>query len=299
MTPIRLGKTTIERISEVDAMWFDPEWLCPDIDDEVLRRHADWLGMPFFDAGARKIALSFHSYLIRTPGRNILVDTCNGNHKPRGPRVAWQNQLASDQYLTNLARAGLRPEDIDIVMCTHLHTDHVGWNTVLKDGRWVPTFPNARYLMARDEFDHFAALHAAAPAYPVNHGAWIDSVLPVVDAGLADIVDMRHVVEAGLDDGIWMEPAPGHTPGHVTIHVKGGGADAIMSGDIIHHPILVAEPDLTMFADYDPARGRQARRSLLERCADTSTLLLTAHFPAPTAGRICSCGESFRFRFSE
>lgn len=297
MKPLTFGRTTVERIAEVEAMWFDPEWLYPNITDEHLARHADWLDARVFDATARKFPLSFHSWLIRTPQLNILVDTCNGNHKSRGPKMAWQNQLASDTYLSNLARAGLRPEDIDVVMCTHLHTDHVGWNTRLHNGRWVPTFPNARYLMARDEFEHFRRLHATQPDYPVNHGSWVDSVLPVVDAGLADVVDMNHLVDGTLTDGVWMEPAPGHTPGHITIHVNGGGHDAIMTGDIIHHPILMAEPELQMYADWNVELGRQTRRRLLERCADTSTLMLTGHFPAPTAGHVCSCGDAFRFRF--
>lgn len=298
MNPLRLGPITIERIVEIDALWFDPEWLCPAFGDDLLKRHADWLGQPFFDASARKIALSFHSFLIRTPRLNILVDTCNGNHKRRGGKLGWQNQLASSAYLDNLRRAGLAPEDIDLVMCTHLHADHVGWNTRLQDGRWVPTFPNARYLMARPDVDHYAAQHAARPAVPVGQGAWEDSVLPVMAAGLADLVDMHHAVENGLDDGVWTEPAPGHTPGQVTIHVKGAGREAILSGDVIHHPILVAEPDLPMFADHDPAQARLTRRALLARCADTSTLLLPAHFPAPTAGRICSCAAGFRFSFA-
>lgn len=297
MTPLNFGRTTVERIVEVDTMWFDPEWLYPNITDEVLARNAEWLGPRLFDATARKVPLSFHSYLIRTPQFNILVDTCNGNHKVRTPKVAWQDRLASDAYLRNLAAAGLRPEDIHIVMCTHLHTDHVGWNTYLKDGRWVPTFPNARYLMARQEYEHFAQLFASKPEYPVAHGSFEDSVLPVVQAGLHELVDMHHVVDGHLDDGVWMEPAPGHTPGHVTIHVKGGGQEAIMSGDIIHHPILLAEPGLQMYADFDAEMGRRTRMRLIERCADTSTLLLSAHFPAPTAGHVCSCGDAFRFRF--
>jgi glyoxylase-like metal-dependent hydrolase (beta-lactamase superfamily II) len=299
MKTLRFGASTVERIVEMDTLWFDPAAFYPEIAPDAIERHARALGPRLIDPVTKKIALSFHSYLIRTPRLNILVDTCNGNHKPRGPKVAWQDQLASNTYLENLACAGLRPEDIDLVLCTHLHTDHVGWNTCLRDGRWVPTFPKARYLMARQEFEHFARLHEAKPAYPVNHGSWEDSVLPVVATGQAELVDMTHRVTGDLDDGIWLEPACGHTPGHVTIHVKGGGRDAIMSGDIIHHAISLAEPDLAMYADYDPQMGRQTRRRLLERCADTSTLLLTGHFPAPTAGHVCSNGDAFTFRFLE
>lgn len=297
MRTLEFGATTVDRIVEVDTMWFDAASFYPNIEPGTVERHAKTLGPRLIHPQTGKLALSFHSYLIRTRHHNILVDTCNGNHKPRGPKVGWQNMLASDAYLGNLARVGMQPEDIDIVLCTHLHCDHVGWNTRLVDGRWVPTFPNARYLMAREEFEHFARLHEARPDYPVNHGAWEDSVLPVVAAGQADIVEMSHVVEGELGEGIWTEPAPGHTPGHVTIHLKGGGQDAIMSGDIIHHPLSLVEPRLEMYADFDREQGKQMRRKLVERCADTSTLLLTGHFPSPTAGHVCSCGDGFRFRF--
>ena len=296
MKPLTLGSTRIERIVEVDTMWFDPAWLYPNIDPQMVLRHEHWLGPKLVHPQTRQLSLSFHSYLVRTPHLNILVDTCNGNHKTRTERTQWQHMLDTD-YLGSLARAGLRPQDIDVVMCTHLHTDHVGWNTQLRDGRWVPTFPNARYVMARQEFEYFDRLHRAGPEYPVNHGAWSDSVLPVLESGQVDLVDMDHVVAGHLDDGIWLEPAVGHTIGGVTIHVKDGGQEAIMSGDIIHHPILLAEPELKMAADFDPAAGRSVRERLVHRCADTSTLLLTGHFPDPTAGHVCSHGDGFRFRF--
>jgi glyoxylase-like metal-dependent hydrolase (beta-lactamase superfamily II) len=146
----------------------------------------------------------------------------------RTPKVAWQDRLASDAYLRNLAAAGLRPEDIHIVMCTHLHTDHVGWNTYLKDGRWVPTFPNARYLMAREEYEYFARLFASKPDYPVAHGSFEDSVLPVVQAGLHEVVDMHHVVEGHLDDGVWMEP--GNASGSIFLNADVRGSTITCNG---------------------------------------------------------------------
>lgn len=299
MKTLRFGEARVDKIVEVDTMWFDAASFYPNIEPGTVERHARTLGPHFIDARSGRLALSFHSYLIRTRHRNILIDTCNGNDKPRGPKVGWQNMLKSSTYLANLARLGMHPEDIDIVLCTHLHCDHVGWNTRLVDGKWVPTFPNARYVMAREEFEHFARLHAEQPAYPVNHGAWEDSVLPVVAAGQADIVAMSHVVESELGERVWTEPAPGHTPGHITVHIEGAGQEAIMSGDIIHHPLSLVEPGLEMYADFDREQGKQMRRKLVERCADTATLLLTGHFPSPTAGRICSCGDRFTFRFAE
>lgn len=297
MRPLTLGRLQVDRIVEIDTIWFDTRAFYPSLDEATIARFQRELGPRLMHPGTGRIALSFHSYLVRTPELTILVDTCNGAHKPRTPKVAWQDRLPEGEYPGNLARAGVRPEDVDLVMCTHLHCDHVGWNTRLADGRWVPTFPNARYLMARDEFEHFDRMHRAGPDYPVNHGSWEDSVLPVVASGQADIVGMRHVVAGALGDGVWMEPAPGHTPGHVTIHLRSQGQEAILSGDILHHPISMALPDLAMYADWNPDLGRATRRALLERCADTSTLLLTGHFPAPTAGRVVSSGEAFAFRF--
>lgn len=293
-----IGNMRIERVVEIERMLVAPDFLYRNIDREAVQRHKASLGPVLVDSESDKLAISFHSFVIRTPHRTILVDTCNGNHKDR-PTAPWQHRLASDDYLMNLRRIGLRPEDIDVVLCTHLHTDHVGWNTRLRDGRWVPTFPKARYVIARQEFEHYARLHATRPVRPVGHGSFEDSVLPVVAAGQADFVDMHHVVERHLDDHVWMDPAPGHSPGHVTIHVSGRDGHAIMSGDIIHHPIILAEPHLINPGDLDPVMARQARQRLLEACADTDTLLLTGHFPAPTAGRVVSRADGFRFQFAD
>jgi glyoxylase-like metal-dependent hydrolase (beta-lactamase superfamily II) len=299
MRTITLGTTTIDRVVEYETIFLNASWMYPNVEPDMLKRARAELGPTFIDESCENLAISFHSYLIRTRGKNILVDTCNGEHKPRGPKMAWQHMLDSPDYMRNLASFGLRPDDIDYVLCTHLHTDHVGWNTRLVDGRWVPTFPNAKYVMARQEFDHFNRLNAAKPDYPINHGAFEDSVLPIVEAGQALFVDMNHLVEGTLDDGVWLEPAPGHTVGHVTVHVKGGGVEAIMTGDMFHHPILFIEPSLETQHDYDVALNNQSRKKVLDRLVDTQDLLLTAHFPSPTAGRICSCPNGFRFRFLE
>jgi glyoxylase-like metal-dependent hydrolase (beta-lactamase superfamily II) len=211
--------------------------------------------------------------------------------------MPFYHNLQANTYLNNLEKIGLHPENIDIVLCTHLHTDHIGWNTMLKNGRWAPTFPNARYLMAKQEFDHFKKLFDLKPDYPVGHGSFEDSVLPIINAGLADLVDMDHLVVGELGDGVWMEPAPGHTPGHVTIHVKGNGRESIMTGDIIHHPILFLEPTLETKHDMDKDICNQTRQRLLERLADTNNVLLAAHFCSPTAGRVQSCSHGFKFQY--
>lgn len=299
MRQLSLGSITVDRVGEIDEMWVDGSWLYPNMEAGTVRRHASELGPRLVDPAQEKLCMSFHSFLVRTGGKNILVDTCNGNHKNRLPAMPWQHMLQSQHYLENLARLGLRPEEIDVVMCTHLHTDHVGWNTRLLDGRWVPTFPNARYVIAKQEFDHYARMQAEKPEARIGHGSFQDSVLPVVEAGLADFVDMNHLVVGNLDEGVWMEPACGHTPGHVTVHVKGAGREAIMCGDIVHHPIILLEPSLTNMGDFDPPMARQTRRQLLERCAGSSALLLAMHVPSPTAGHVHTCGPHFKFSFVE
>lgn len=296
MKPLDFGQTTIDRLVEIDQCWVDPHWLYPNITPEMVARHQQALGPGLLDPVQHKLCISFHSYVIRTATANILVDTCNGNHKNR-PRAPWQHMLASSAYLENLARLGLQPADIDIVLCTHLHTDHVGWNTVLADGRWAPTFPNAQYIFSRQEFAHFLKLHEAQPEFPVNQGSFLDSVLPVVESGQAMLVDANHCVEGDLGHGVWFEDARGHTPGHVTVHVQEAGHHAVMTGDIFHHPIIFLEPSLINLGDWNPELAISVRQRISERFADTSSLLLTMHFPAPTAGRIASCQYGFKFNF--
>jgi glyoxylase-like metal-dependent hydrolase (beta-lactamase superfamily II) len=284
-----IGAATIDRVVELDRFVFKPHWLFRDLGADVILRHRADLGPRLIDFETNGLILSFHSYLIRTRHRVILVDTCNGNHKQR-PGVAWQHMLAGTDYLRNLAQLGLRAEDIDTVICTHLHGDHVGWNTQLVGGRWVPTFPKAKYVMARRDYDHFAGL--------ALHPALADSVSPVVEAGQAEFVDIAAAGRHHLDDHVWLEAAPGHTPGHVVIHVAGPDRTAVLSGDVIHHPIQFVEPALANLGDIDPAMARRTRQSLLAAACANQSLLLTGHFPSPTAGLVVAAGDGFRFAFN-
>jgi len=295
MKPKRIGAIEITKVAEIERMALDPNFLFGNVTPEIIAAQRGWLGPRLVEAGSDRLILSFHSYVIRTPHHTILVDTCNGNHKRRPSMMAWDN--LDLPYLANLAAAGVKPEDVDFVMCTHLHTDHVGWNTQLVGGRWVPTFPRAKYLFAKTEFDHFNRIHQSNPAQPVNRGSFIDSVLPVVEHGQAVMVDMRHVVEGQTGDGIWLVPAPGHTPGHVQVRVGAKDGLAVLSGDIIHHPIQLAEPTLSNPADVDPAQAVETKLALMNECADGDIALLTGHFPEPTAGRVVRHGDRFRFRF--
>lgn len=292
----QIGQMTVDRISEEDLTALDPTWLFPNLEPAALQRFAADFSPSFVEGD--KLFISSHSFVLRTRSRTILVDTCNGNHKSR-LTMPWTHMLARQDYMENLARVGLRLEDIDIVLCTHLHADHVGWNTRLDNGRWVPTFPNARYLMTRTDFDYFAGLHASGPPKPVNHGSWIDSILPVVDAGQVDLVDTDHQVVQHLDDQVWLEPSPGHTLGHVCVHASSGGHRCIFTGDAFHHPIQFQESGLICIGDREPEIATRTRRRIFESVADTGCVVFPAHFPPPTAGTIHARGDWFRWQFRE
>lgn len=242
------------------------------------------------DPEAAVFRMQVRSYLLRLDGINVLVDTCCGNDKERS--VPWAHRLQS-RWLENLAAAGCDPGDIHLVLCTHLHADHVGWNTRLRDGRWVPTFPNARYVFSRRDYE-FAGkqTHEAH-----NREAFMDSVLPVVEAGLADIVESDSCVHREIEDGIWLENAAGHSPGSVVINARRGGSRAVFVGDVMHHPIQLVRPDIPFFADEAPAEACAMRQRLLERCADNGAILYPAHFPDPPAGQVRRAKRRFRYEF--
>lgn len=291
-----IGDIKIDCVTEIDRYPFEPNALLGNITAEIVERHKTALGPRLVEAGTNNLIISFHGFVIRSPRLTIVVDTCNGNHKPR-PDKPWQNMRTSTNYLSNLARVGVRPEDVDIVLCTHLHGDHVGWNTELRDGRWTPTFPNARYLMSRRDYDYFAMKESALAQRTPS--AFSDSVLPVIEAGRAEFVDFADSTHRSVDDNIWIEPAPGHTPGHVTVHVKRRDHRAVLSGDIIHHPIQFFEPHLSNNGDVDPLEAQATRHRLLQFSAESRAILMTAHFPAPTAGYVMSVGDQFRFGYKD
>ena len=297
MRQLKIGDMRIDRLVEIARLPFDKKWLFANADDEVIEANRNWLDERYIEPGTGRFILSHHSYVVRTSRWTAIVDTCCGNHKER-PRVPVWHRL-SQPYLDNMCALGVRPEDVDFVMCTHLHVDHVGWNTRLVDGRWVPTFPKARYLMGQTEYDHWEQRHQRKPEHPVNHGSFEDSVLPIVAAGQAEFVQSDHCLFDDRQAGVRFVPAPGHTIGNMMIDLSGGQDHAVMSGDVIHHPIQCAAPWLANAADFDPAAAAATRLALLRQLADTPSILLTGHFPAPTAGRVVSHGGAFRFQFED
>jgi glyoxylase-like metal-dependent hydrolase (beta-lactamase superfamily II) len=236
------------------------------------------------------LKLSIHSWLLTVGGKRILIDACVGNHKPRAPRKMWD--MLDTPWLARLAAAGARPEQVDMVMCTHLHVDHVGWNTRLDNGRWVPTFPNAKYVFITQDYEHYLSLDNDPATGPVNGGSFRDSVLPVVEAGLAQMVSGA----AAFDEGLSVEPAPGHTPGTIAIKFESKGERALFCGDILHHALQVYHPEWNSFACADAANARSSRRKVLEHCAG-GAMLLPAHFGAPFACRVEAKGGGFLPRF--
>jgi glyoxylase-like metal-dependent hydrolase (beta-lactamase superfamily II) len=286
-TEFQLGDITVNRIVEQEQPVFQALEFFPTLTPALLEENLPWLAPKYIDPATGRLVLCIQSYLVRTPHHTILVDSCVGNHKPRAARPMW-NMLSSDRYERNLAATGVGLGDIDYVMCTHLHVDHVGWNTRLENGRWVPTFPKARYLFADRELEHWTAKEKEDPS---NHPWIADSVLPIVAAGRAETVKSDH----RLNELVELVPTPGHTIDHFSVHVGKPGQDALITGDMIHSPLQARYPELGMRADYDSRLGGVSRRKVFERFCDTPTLMCMAHFPSPSVGRITRWGEGFKF----
>ncbi|MFP6697776.1 MAG: MBL fold metallo-hydrolase [Alphaproteobacteria bacterium] len=290
MKTLHFGDVTVDRLVEAEGPGFHPGFFLPEAEDAAIAAQHDWLLPHFLHADSGRMIQSVHVYVIRTPRHTILVDTCIGNDKERPSTPPWSG--LSTPWLDDLGALGVAPEDVDFVMCTHLHVDHVGWNTRLLDGRWVPTFPNAKYLFEKTEYAHWAAGEEdGIQGLGSNDGCFEDSVLPVMAAGQAILVDGDHA----LDDQMWLEPTPGHSPGHVCMNLSAAGQRAVFSGDLMHHAVQVAHPEWNSRFCWNGEMSRASREKFVHDKADTDTLILTAHFPSPTAGRIVGNGERCKF----
>ena len=248
---------------------------------EILRR-SPWL-YPHFVNDQDQMILSIHALLVEAPGLRLVVDTCVGNDKPRG--LVGGGAL-STPFLQHMAEAGWSRESVDAVVCTHLHVDHVGWNTMLEDGRWVPTFPRARYLFGRTEFEHWSAEGDADQQVILA-----DSVKPVFDAGLAELVDLDH----RISPEVRLIPTTGHTPGHVSVMIESEGRTAVITGDMSHHPCQLAHPHWSPAFDSDPKAAEATRARMFAEWADQPILVIGTHYAGPTAGHVKRDGDAFRF----
>jgi glyoxylase-like metal-dependent hydrolase (beta-lactamase superfamily II) len=277
----QIGDVRITRVVEMLTP-VPVEGLLPGATAEGVERNLSWLRPHFVDDDGN-LLLSIHALCVESQGRKIVIDTCVGNDRAI---PEFEGLTLHTPFLDELAAAGFAREDVDTVVCTHLHFDHVGWNTMLVDGEWVPTFPNARYVICQGEWEHWSAEGGTGYAATLN-----DAVRPVVDAGLADLVPPDHRVT----DEIRLEPTPGHTPGHVGVHIESGGRHAFITGDLAHHPVQWAEPTWAAAPDTDPAQSTATRQRLLDEFADTDVLVIGTHFAPPCSGHLVSDGDAYRF----
>ena len=276
-----LGHLEIRPVVEMIEAFESPEVLFPSVPRKTFESYLDWLAPDYFCRDSNRLVLSVHGWLVKTRRHRILIDTCVGCDKSDGWRACWYRR-EDRAWLERLRAAGADPAQIDLVLCSHLHLDHCGWHTRWRDGRWQPTFANARYLFAREEFE-------ALQRRP--NSVFEENIRPVVASGQAQLVPMDYRV----DEQIALLPLPGHTSGHVGILLQGSRGRAIMWGDLVHAPVQLLEPDWPCAYDDDPALACTTRRQFLQAYADDGTLMLSAHFPPPAAG-IVGTRSGFDFR---
>jgi glyoxylase-like metal-dependent hydrolase (beta-lactamase superfamily II) len=278
-----IGKVKIIQIVELEAGDIIQEIL-PNATPDIIKK-ISWLQPHFADKKGKLKAL-VQSFIIDTGDKIILIDTCIGNNKNRKDIPSWGN--LQTKFLDHMKNIGYQPKDINIVLCTHLHFDHVGWNTKLENGVWVPTFPNARYLFAEEEYNYWK--EKPGSEIEDDHNGIEDSVKPIVELGLSDLVPVNYFIT----NEISIFPTFGHTPSHVSVLIISDGVQAVITGDCIHHPCQIAYPDWSTLADSNQEQARHSREDFLKRFADTNTLIIGSHFAYPTAGYIEKKDDRFK-----
>jgi len=290
MHPIRIGEATVARVEDNLGPSLVTKVMFPDFRASIWAAERHWLAPVYMLPDGSQLRTSVHTWVVRTPRHVVLVDSCVGNHKPR--HTPYFN-MRDVPWLDRMRAVGVAPEEVDYVMCTHLHADHVGWNTRLHDGRWVPTFPNAKYLFGRDEFARWDPAVAGWTVNAFNEHVFEDSILPVAESGQMVLVDDGHVV----DELLTVEAAVGHTPGHYAVRLRSAGREGLFCGDVLHHPVQVPYPELCSVFDDDRGAGLQTRLRTLENCADRDVLLLPTHFAEPHCCRIVDERGRFGIRW--
>ena len=280
----KIGDVEVARIVEVNAFEDDMKMLLPQEGTPEFVQQFKWL-RPHFATAAGRMLISFQCFVLASRGRRVMIDTCIGADRQREFDVFCN---LKSTFLEDLAAAGFPRETVDTVLCTHLHFDHVGWNTHKVGDRWVPTFPQARYLFGKREWDHWLHLRRTGGYHHMEH--LTDSIDPILEAGLAQFVEPDH----RITDEVWLEPTPGHTPGHVSVHISSRGQEAVITGDLMHHPIQFAVPDSQVNFDMDKAQGARTRRAFMERYQDRKALVIGSHFCDPTSGFIVRDGAAWK-----
>jgi glyoxylase-like metal-dependent hydrolase (beta-lactamase superfamily II) len=280
----RVGDVEVFSIPEVVSFDDDINVLLPNATPELVLKYP-WL-QPHYATPEGRMIINFQGFVVKAGGRHIVVDTCIGADRQREYDVFCN--LKSD-YMQDLKAIGVTPDNVDTVLCTHLHFDHVGWNAQRLNNRWVPTFPKARYLFGRIEYEHWMGLYRTKGYHDLLHVE--ECVMPIIEAGLVDLIEMKHQI----NEEISLEPTPGHTPGHVSVRIRSRGDEAIITGDMLHTPLQIAVPDWIGNFDMDRALAAQQRARFVKASADKPLLVIGSHFPQPTAGHIVSDGDSWRF----
>ena len=285
------GDVSLTRIVESEEPLLSPFELLPDCTPQHIDRNANWLIPRFYNPERTLLVISIQGFLVRAGGKTILVDACSGNHKRR--RRPFFHERNWD-WLEKLRLAGAAPEDIDVVMCSHLHVDHIGWNTRLENGRWVPTFPRARYLVSRKEWEYWRSEVGIASLS--RTGDFIaDSALPIFESGQLDLIDDRH----GFSQCINIEPIPGHTPGQYLVRLWSHSGEAVLTADLMHTPLQLRYPEWSTRFCVDPIQARSTRLRFLAEYCDKEALIFPSHFPTPTGGYIRREYEHYRFEFAD
>jgi glyoxylase-like metal-dependent hydrolase (beta-lactamase superfamily II) len=286
-----IGDIRVTRVEEMVRPVARPQDWYKDYNEEELAPHLPWLAPTYYSNELGRLISSIHTWVLRTSKQTILIDTCTGNHKDR---PGWPGfHMLETPYLDRLRAAGVAPEEVDVVLCTHLHVDHVGWNTRLENGQWVPTFPNAKYLMSRADHAYYATAAANPDTKALTRNTYNDSVLPVVEAALAVFVEGNEEIDTGLT----MTPAAGHTPGQVRLNLDSAGRLACFCGDVLHHPLQVPLWHWRTNVCVDPDKARDTRRDVLAHCAESGALLLPAHFADPHGGYVTERAGRFELHW--
>lgn len=289
---IEIGAVSVTRVMEWEGLFAPGTELIPASDPQSWDDRRELLAPDHWDPESGLVRACLQTFVLRSEGKTILVDTGAGDHKER-PYIPVFGHLETG-FLARLEEAGVRPEDVDVVVNTHVHIDHVGWNTYLADRAWVPTFPNARYLFSKADFDYWNPLngHERRGAF-VNQNMFEDSVLPVAEAGLADPWEGdTHRIDANLT----LELAPGHTPGLSVLKLESEGERAVFVGDLLHSPVQILSPDWNSCFCEDPDRAARSRRRVLSWAADNNALLVPAHFGGQHAAEVVRTGDDFAIK---
>ncbi|HEY8509069.1 MAG TPA: MBL fold metallo-hydrolase [Steroidobacteraceae bacterium] len=281
----KIGDVEVVRIVEVNAHEDPMSFLVPDVTPEFVQQYK-WL-VPHFCKPDGTMRISFQCFALKSRDKRVMIDTCIGADRQREFDIFCNMKTT---FLEDLTASGYPPESITTVLCTHLHFDHVGWNTRLVNGKWVPTFPNARYLFGRKEWEHWQHLRATNGYHNLNHLA--DSIDPIFEAGLVELIEPEYQIT----DEVSLFPTPGHTPGHVSVRIKSKGREAVITGDMMHHPFQLCVPDRPARFDMLQEQGMRTRRKFYEDCGDRDILVIGSHFCDPTSGYIVSDGNAWKLK---